>query len=70
MDNAAALAGELAQTAKVSLGSIQTIAYSDNTYTPYYGMGGGGASAPNASIPIQAGQMQVSVSVSVSYSIK
>jgi len=70
LDNAAALAGELAQTAKVSLGSIQTIAYSDNTYTPYYGMGGGGASAPNASIPIQAGQMQVSVSVSVSYSIK
>jgi len=70
MDNAAALAGELAQTAKVSLGAIQTISYSDNTYSPYYSMGGGGASAPNASVPIQAGQMQVSVSVSVSYAIK
>jgi uncharacterized protein YggE len=31
MDDAAALAGELAQTAKVSLGAIQTITYSDNT---------------------------------------
>ena len=70
MDNAAALAGELAQTAKVSLGTIQTITYSDNTYSPYYGMGGGGASAPNASVPIQPGQTQVSVSVSVSYAIK
>jgi uncharacterized protein len=70
MDNAAALAGELAQTAKVSLGAIQTITYSDNTYS-YYGMvGGGGASAPNASVPIQPGQTQVSVSVSVTYAIK
>jgi uncharacterized protein YggE len=70
MDDAAALAGELAQTAKVSLGAIQTITYSDNTSSPYYGMGGGGASSPNSSVPIQAGQMQVSVSVSVSYAIK
>ncbi len=70
MDNAATLAGELASTAKLSLGSIQTISYSDNTYTPYFGMGGGAASAPNASVPIQPGQMQVSVSVSVTYAIK
>ena len=70
MDNAASLAGELAQTAKVSLGTIQTISYSDNTYSAYYGMGGGGASAPNASVPIQPGQTQVSVSVSVTYAIK
>jgi hypothetical protein len=70
MDNAAALAVELAQTAKVSLGTIQTISYSDNTYSAYYGMGGGGASAPNASVPIQPGQTQVSVSVSVTYAIK
>ena len=70
MDNAASLAGELAQTAKVSLGAIQTITYSDNTYSSYYGMGGGGASAPNASVPIQPGQTQVSVSVSVTYAIK
>jgi uncharacterized protein len=70
MDNAASLAGELAQTAKVNLDAIQNITYSDNTYTPYYAMGGGGASAPNASVPIQAGQMQVSVSVSVTYAVK
>ena len=69
MDNAASLAGELAQTAKVSLGTIQTISYSDNTYSAYYGMGGGGASTPNASVPIQPGQTQVSVSVSVTYAI-
>jgi uncharacterized protein YggE len=70
MDNAASLAGELAQTAKVTLGAIQTITYSDNTYSSYYGMGGGGASAPNASVPIQPGQTQVSVSVSITYAIK
>ena len=70
MDDAAALAGELAQTAKVSLGAIQTITYSDNTSSPYYGMGGGWPSSPNSSVPIQAGQMQVSVSVSVTYAIK
>ncbi len=72
MDNAATLAGELAQTAKVSLGAIQTITYSDVSPSPYYGygMGGGGATAPNASVPIQPGQMQVSVSVSVTYAIK
>jgi uncharacterized protein YggE len=70
MDNAGALAGELAQTAKVSLGAIQTITYSEYMYSPYSGMGGGGASAPNASVPIQPGQTQVSVSVSVTYEIK
>jgi uncharacterized protein YggE len=70
MDNATALAGELAQTAKVTLGTIQSITYSDNSYSPYYGMGGGGASAPNASVPIQPGQTQISVSVSITYAIK
>ncbi len=72
MDNAASLAGELAQTAKLSLGEIQTISYSDVSPSPYYGygMGGGGAYAPNASVPIQPGQLQVSVSVSVSYALK
>jgi uncharacterized protein len=70
MENAAALAGELAQIAKVSLGAVQTITYSEYMYSPYYGMGGGGASAPNASVPIQPGQTQVSVSVTVAYEIK
>jgi hypothetical protein len=71
MANASSLAGELAQTAKVTLGEIQTITYSDNSPTPYaYGMGGGGASAPNASVPIQPGLTQITVSVSVTYTIK
>ena len=71
MDNAASLAGELAQTAKVKLGEIQSISYTDYSPSPYYGMGGGGgASAPNASVPIQPGQQQISVTVSVTYGIK
>jgi len=69
MDNASALAGELAQTAEVKLGEIQSISYSDY-YPSYYGMGGGGATAPNASVPIQPGQQQITVTVSVTYRIR
>jgi uncharacterized protein len=70
MANASTLAAELAKTAGVKLGEIQTITYSDNSPMPYYGIGGGGASAPNASVPIQPGQTQISVTVSVTYNIK
>jgi hypothetical protein len=71
MANAASLAQELAGTAGVTLGEIQTISYTDYSPSPYaYGMGGGGASAPNASVPIQPGQLQISVTVDVSYAIK
>ena len=70
MDNAASLASELAQTAGVQLGEILSISYSDNTPSPYYGMGGGGASAPNATVPIQPGQTQILVTVSVTYAVK
>ncbi len=70
MANASDLADELAKTAGVKLGEIQNITYSDNMYTPYYGMGGGGAAAPNASVPIQPGQTQISVTVSVTYYLK
>ena len=69
MANASNLADELAKTAGVKLGDIQSITYSDYSM-PYYGMGGGGASAPNASVPIQPGQTQISVTVSVTYYIK
>ncbi len=69
--NASSLASELAKTAGVTLGGIQNISYSDNSPMPYYGMGGGGnASAPNASVPIQPGQTQISVTVSVTYALK
>jgi uncharacterized protein len=70
MENASSLATELAKTAGVSLGEIQNVSYSDNSPMPYYGMGGGGASAPNASVPIQPGQTQISVTVSVTYALK
>ncbi len=69
MENASSLATELAQTAGVTLGRIVNITYSENTYYPY-GMGGGGAEAPNASVPIAPGLTQISVTVNVSYSIK
>jgi uncharacterized protein YggE len=69
MANANSLAEELAQTAGVSVGEIQSITYSDYYASPY-GMGGGGSTAPNASVPIQPGQIQVSVSVNVTYGIK
>ena len=70
MTNASSLAAELAKTAGVKLGEIQNVSYSDTSPSPYYGMGGGGAAEPNASVPIQAGQTQISVTVSVTYAIK
>ncbi len=71
MTNANALASELAATAGVTLGEIQNISYADSSPVPYYsGMGGGGSSAPNASVPIQPGQTEISVTVSVTYAIK
>lgn len=71
MADANALASELADTAGVRLGDIQTLTYTDYYPTYYSGMGGGGAaSAPNASVPIQVGQLEVSVTVNVTYGIK
>ena len=70
MANASSLANELAKTANVQLGGIQNISYSDNSPLPYFGMGGGGASVPNTSVPIQPGQTQISVTVSVTYALK
>ena len=58
------------QNSRCELGRNQDISYSDNSPLPYYGMGGGGASAPNASVPIQPGQTQISVTVSVTYTLK
>ena len=64
-DNASSLAKELARTAGLSLGSIQTIAYSENAPGPYssYGLGGGGGSpAASAPAPINPGQLQLTAS--------
>jgi uncharacterized protein YggE len=70
MANADSLAAELAQTAGLSVGDIQSISYSEYSPSPYYSMGGGGAAPQAASVPIQPGQMEVSVTVSVTYAIK
>jgi hypothetical protein len=70
MTNASSLASELAGNAGLKLGEIQNVSYTDYSPVYYYGMGGGGASAPNASVPIQPGQTQISVTVSVTYLIK
>jgi uncharacterized protein len=71
MASASSLASELAKTAGVELGSIQNVSYVETSPSPYYyGMGGGGSAAPNASVPIQPGQTEISVTVSVTYFIK
>jgi len=70
MQNADALAQELAETAGVSVGAIQTITYSEYYPSAYYGMGGGGASLEGSVAPISPGQMQVQVQVNVTYAIK
>lgn len=72
MENAAALAGELAGNAGVTLVKIQNISYTD-VATPYYygyGMGGGGGADGGVVAPINPGQITVTATVSVTYEIK
>ncbi len=64
-------ATELAKSAGLALGSIESISYTQNAPIPYYGMGGGGAaSAPASNVPIQPGMTQISVSVDVTYGLE
>ena len=73
VDNANALAEELADTSGVRLGDIQTISYYDSQATPYYGygMGGGGGGAEGiGTTSIAPGQLTLSVTVSITYEIK
>lgn len=70
MENADALAQELAGEAGLQVGEVQNITYTEYSPYPYYGMGGGGAAMESASVPIQPGKMQYSVSVSVTYGLK
>jgi hypothetical protein len=66
-------AAELATAAGVSLGSIQSIQYSDATPSPIFqgkGMGGGGSTAADIAVPINPGQMDITVSVTIAYEIK
>jgi uncharacterized protein YggE len=68
--NAQDQAAELAASAGVTLGEVQTISYSDSGATPYmdYGKGGGGGAA--SSVPINPGTLQLTTTVSMTYFIK
>jgi uncharacterized protein YggE len=71
VDNANALAAELASAANVQLGEIQTISYYDSQVYPYYGygMGGGGGGEGGGGAPIAPGQLTLSVTVSITYDL-
>lgn len=73
MENAGTLATELAKTAGINLGGIQTITYSENPVGPYYGLalgGAGAAPAASSSVPINPGQLQLTANVTVTYGLK
>ncbi len=72
INNANALADELAGAASLTLGSIQTLSYTDYTPGYYYGygLGGGGGGGAEASTPINPRQIPLTVSVSITYAIK
>jgi len=69
--NAKDQAAELAKSAGVTLGDIQTVTSNESGVAPYmdFGKGGGGA-APAASVPINPGTMQLSTTVSITYFLK
>jgi uncharacterized protein YggE len=66
-------AQELATSAGVSLGSLQTISFANSTPIPLmesFGKGGGGAVAADLSVPINPGTMTITVNVTMTYEIK
>ena len=64
-------AQDLASTAGVNLGEVQSISFYDNQPTPLSeGKGGGGGVAQAASVPIQPGQLTLTVTVNMTYAIK
>ena len=65
-------AQELASSAGVTLGNVQTISFTNNIPQPVtdvFGKGGGLAAAP-ASVPINTGQLTLTVTVDMTYEIK
>lgn len=69
--DAEAQAKELASTAGLSLGPVQSISFVDNQPIMFEGKGGGGGAVPQAaSVPIQTGQLSFTVTVNVTYALK
>jgi len=63
-------AKELAGSAGVTLGDIQSIGFFDNSPTPVFDGKGGGVAVKAAAVPIQPGQLTLTVTVSITYAIK
>jgi hypothetical protein len=66
-------AQELATSAGVTLGNLQTINFNDNVPSPVvesFGKGGGGLAAADVAVPINPGTMTMTVTVSMTYEIK
>ena len=63
-------AQELASSAGVTLGEVQSIGFFDNQPVPLNEGKGGGGLAQAAAVPIQPGQLTITVTVNVTYAIK
>ncbi len=66
-------AAELADSAGVKLGEVQSIGFYDSAPVPYFnaiGKGGGGGGEAAASVPIQPGKVSLTVTVSMTYELK
>ncbi len=66
-------AQELAASAGVTLGNLQSVSFSNNIPLPMtetFGKGGGGAVAADVAVPINPGTMTLTVNVMMTYEIK
>jgi uncharacterized protein YggE len=66
-------AQDLAASAGVTLGNLQTVNFNDNVPTPLMeslGKGGGGPAAADLAVPINPGTMTLTVNVSMTYEIR
>jgi hypothetical protein len=68
--DAEAKAQELAKSAGVTLGELQSISESTGLITPYFNGKGGGAAMEAAQVPIAPGQLTVTVDVNLVYTIQ
>ena len=70
VENASVIAAELAESAGVSLGEVQSITtYSSDVPAPVYMDAGVGGAVMAESVPVSPGQMNITVQVSVVYRI-